>query len=138
MSQENVEIVWRFFAAIGRGDEGETALGTMQRLTTEDVVYVEDPSWPGSDTYRGKEAVSECWSKYDELMGGAVSSSVLSVRDAGERLVSVVQVSGHTRDSGVPFHHTWGYICRVREGRVSYFRAYLHPNDALDAAGLSE
>jgi hypothetical protein len=81
MSRESVEIVRGFFASIGRA--GETPLGLMQRLAGEDVVYVEDPKWPGADTYRGQEAVAECWSSYDEVMGGAVTVSVPDVLDAG-------------------------------------------------------
>jgi anti-anti-sigma factor len=41
----------------------------MQRLAHQDVVYVEDPKWPGHDIYRGQEAVAECWSRYDQLIG---------------------------------------------------------------------
>jgi ketosteroid isomerase-like protein len=134
MSEENVEIVRGFFESIGRA--GETPLGLMQRLAHEDVVYVEDPKWPGGDTYRGQEAVAECWSSYDEVMGEAVTASVTDVRDAGGQIVAIVRVSGRTRESGIPFDHTWGYTCRMEDGRLSYFRAYFNPGEALEAAGL--
>jgi ketosteroid isomerase-like protein len=138
MSHEKVEIVRRFFEAIARVGQGETTLGLLQRLAHQDVVYVEDPKWPGSDTYRGQEAVAECWFRYDELMGGAVTVSVVDVRDLGDQTVATVRISGRTRESGIPFDHTWGYICRMTDAKVSYFRAYFDPAEALEAAGLSE
>jgi hypothetical protein len=47
-------------------------------------------------------------------------------------------VSGRTRKGGIPFDHTWGYLCRVDDGRLSYFGAYFNPAEALEAAGLEE
>jgi hypothetical protein len=38
--------------------------------------------------------------------------------------------------SGIPFDHTWAYTCRMEDGRLSYFRAYFNPGEALEAAGL--
>jgi ketosteroid isomerase-like protein len=138
MSRENVELVRRFFEAIARGEQGETPIDTMQRLAHEDVVYVEDPKWPDSDTYRGRAAVAECWTRYDDLMGAAVTASVTDVRDAGDQIVAIVRISGRTRAGGMPFDHTWGYICRMRDGRMSYFRACFDADEALEAAGLEE
>ena len=44
MSQENVEIVRRVFEALGQArDEPDERAETWNRLTSEDVVYVEDP-----------------------------------------------------------------------------------------------
>ena len=130
MSGENVEAVRRFFEAFLDGPEG------LRRVASHDVVYVEDPKWPGAGSYRGLESVMECWSKYDELMGDEASASVLDLRDAGDAVVAVVRVSGQTRDAGVPYDHTWGYLCRTENGKVTYFRAYFDPREALEEAGL--
>jgi ketosteroid isomerase-like protein len=132
MSQENVEIVRRFFDVFLEGPEG------LKRVAHENVVYVEDPKWPGAGTYRGREAVFECWSRYDELLGEAVSVSVVDVRDADDKVIALVRVAGRTRESALPYEHTWGYLCRTDEGRVIYFRAYLSPGEAFEAAGLRE
>jgi len=138
MTAENVQVVRRFFEALADAGRASTpAEDLMQRFAREDVVYVEDPRWPGSDTYRGDVAVGECWSKYDELLGDAAAVSVVEVRDAGNEVVAIVQVSGRARESGVPYDHTWGYVCRTEDGRLSYFRAYLDFAEALEAAGLS-
>jgi BNR repeat-like domain len=69
MSQENVEVVRRFFEAIARAEQGDTPLDTMQRLADDDVVYVEDPKWPGHDTYRGQELSRSAGPDTTSLMG---------------------------------------------------------------------
>jgi ketosteroid isomerase-like protein len=138
MSQENVEIVQRFFEAIVAGDGTTPLEDGLQQFAHEDVVYVEDPSWPGGDTYRGQEAVRDCWSDYDDLLGESASISVEETCDAGDEVVAVVRVSGQTRESRIPYDHTWGYVCRIKDDKLSYFRAYLNAEEALEAAGLSE
>jgi ketosteroid isomerase-like protein len=132
MSQENVEIVRQFFDRFLDGPEG------LRQVAHENVVYVEDPQWPGASTYQGREAVVECWSGYDEVLGEAVAFSVVDIRDANEGVVALVRVSGRTRESDLPYEHTWGYLCRTANEKVVYFRAYLSPEEALEAAGLSE
>jgi ketosteroid isomerase-like protein len=132
MSQEDVEIVRQFFDAFLDGPRA------LERVAHEDVVYVEDPKWPGADTYEGRDAVIECWSRYDELLGEGAAAYVKDIRDAGEEVVAIVRVAGRTRDTGIPYDHTWGYTCRTTDGAVSYFRAWFSPAEALEAFGLSE
>ena len=110
----------------------------LERVAHEDIVYVEDPKWPGADTYEGRDAVIECFSRYDEILGEGAAASVEDIRDAGEEVVAIVRVAGRTRDSYVPYDHTWGYTVRTADGAVSYFRAWFSPAEALEAAGLSE
>jgi len=71
-------------------------------------------------------------------MGEAVTASVTDVRNSGDQVVATVRVGGLTRGSGVPFDHTWGYVCETKDGKLSYFRAYFDRAEALKAAGLSE
>ena len=124
--------VREFFDALLDGPE------SLERVAHEDVVYVEDPKWPGADTYKGRAAVIECWSGYDELLGEGATAFVEHVRDAGSEVVAIVRVAGRTRDSGIPYDHTWGYTCRTTDGAVSYFRAWFSAAAALEASGLSE
>ena len=63
--------------------------------------------------------------------------SVLDIEDAGEEVVAVVRFSGRTRESDVPYDHTWGYVCRITDGRLTHFRAFVEPDEARAAAGLT-
>ena len=63
--------------------------------------------------------------------------SVEEVIDAGDEVVAVVRVSGTSKGADVPFEHLWAYVCRVRDGKLVYQRAYWDPDEALAAAGVS-
>ena len=136
MSRENVEIVRRAF-------EGAGTMGLQAAAETywhPDVVYVEDPRWPGASTYEGREAVLDCWRAYLEVLGQEEDFTVTVERvfDAGERQVPLVRVRSAASASGVPHEHLWAYVVEVRDERIGYFRAYYEPEQALEAAGLSE
>jgi ketosteroid isomerase-like protein len=137
MSQENVEAVRRFFTALSDAPEDrEVRSALWETLIAEDVVYIEDPKWPGSDRYQGRDAVRACWEAYEELLGEAAVFTMEDIRAAGDEVVAIVEVAGEARESHVPYAHKWGYICRVGGGRLSYLRAYFDSDEAFEAAGL--
>ena len=132
MSQENVELVRKAFG----GGLAETA----QTYWHPQIEYVEDPRLPGAATYKGRDVVLRCWRGYLEVLGAEddIAVTVEDVFDAGDRQVPLVRFRGQASTSRVPFDHVWGYVVEVREGRIAYLRAYYQPQDALEAAGLSE
>jgi ketosteroid isomerase-like protein len=137
MSEENVEVVRRAFEGAGTGTLKETA----ESYWHPEVVYVEDPGWPGASTYKGRDAVLSCFQAYmEEALGREedLTVTVERVFDAGERQVPFVRVRSPASTSGVPHEHLWGYVVEVRDGRIGYFRAYYEPEEALEAAGLRE
>lgn len=139
MPPDDVDTVRRFFEALGAApDEPSERAETWQRLTSEDVVYVEDPRWPGSASYEGREAVMACWEGYAETLGVATTLSLREIRSAPDQVVAVVTVAGRARESDVPYEHTWGYVCKADRGRLTFFRAHFDPKEAFEAAGLSE
>lgn len=127
MSSESIEVVRGFFEAMSRGEPFE--------LGHEELVYVEDPKWPGSDVYRGRDAVAECWAQYVEVLGDEITVTLRELRGVGDQVLAIVEVAGRSRETGIPFDHTWGYRCRTRDGRLSYLRAYFDPAEAVAEAG---
>ena len=135
MSQENVELVRNAFEGAGLRVLEETANAYWH----PDIEYVEDPRWPGASRYQGRDAVLRCFRGYTQALnpGGDIAVTVEQVLDAGKRQVAFVRIQGHST-SGVPHEHLWGYVVEVMERRIAYFRAYYEPEEALEAAGLSE
>jgi ketosteroid isomerase-like protein len=133
MSQENVEIVRRAW---------ELGLdAAAERYLDASIEFHEDPQWPGASSYRGREAVVQCFKGYVEALAlgeeDAVSISVEQVLDASERgVVAIIRYSGKA-PSGVPYEHQWGYVFRVEDRRIVYLRGYYDPAEALEAVGLS-
>jgi ketosteroid isomerase-like protein len=102
-----------------------------------DVEYREDPDWPGAATYRGIEQVKACFRDYAEMLRFD-DSRVERVVDAAGRVVAVIRVAARPAGASEPVVHRWGYVCRVRDGKVDSFQAYLDPRRAFEAAGLEE
>ena len=136
MSQENVQLVREAFESSGAQGLRETA----ETYWHPEVGYVEDPLWPGASTYKGRAAVLRCFQGYMEALGAEedLGISVERVLDGGARQVALVRVHTRGASSGVQQEHLWGYVVEAREGRISYFRAYYEPAEALEAAGLRE
>jgi ketosteroid isomerase-like protein len=102
-----------------------------------DVEYREDPEWPGSASYRGIEQVKACFREYAEMLRFA-DSRLEQVVEAGANVVAVVRVEARPGGASAPVAHRWGYVCRVRDGKVGFFEAYLDPKRAFEAAGIEE
>jgi ketosteroid isomerase-like protein len=133
MSEENVEIVRNAF--------GKRALReTAEAYWHPEIEYVEDPRFPGASSHIGRDAALRCWQAYMDVLGDErdLTVTVENVADAGELQVPLVRYRGRSESGGVPWEHLWGYVVEVKDGRLSYIRAYYDPAEALEAAGLSE
>jgi len=134
--RESAKTVTAFFEAVATtaGQAPEVVNEIWARVAHPDIVYVEDPQWPGAGEYRGLDEVARCWSAYDDLLGDSAELIVELVEPLGDSVFALVRATGRTREAQVPFDHTWGYRCRMTEGLVSYLRAYLDPEAAREAA----
>jgi ketosteroid isomerase-like protein len=102
----------------------------------EDVVYEEDPLFPGAAAYSGREAALARFREYEEQLGrGTVV--IESVDESEEQVVVVWRHSGVTPGAEVPFEHRWAWVVRLRDGRAAHIRAYLDPDEALRAVQAS-
>ena len=131
----NVEFVHRAIDAFNRQD-----LAALADFCTEDFEFVSmlTAVEAGGSTYRGPDA----WGEYFARMREAWSQwwvDDFEVFDAGDdSLAAVVRVAGRGHNSGVAVERTIGMTYRLHEGRIRRMRAYLEPEEALAAVGLSE
>jgi ketosteroid isomerase-like protein len=99
----------------------------------EDVVYEEDPLFPGGGIHRGREAVMARFREYEEQLGHG-DVTVEGVEERGDVRVVVWRHTGVTPVAGLPFEHRWAWVVRLRDGRAAHIRAYFDPEEALRAA----
>ena len=133
MSEENVEIVRRAFAAFIEGDY-ERLIG----LADPQIEYDVSRTSPESRVVRGSQevvAVLEEWiDTWDEHQ---VELSELI--DAGnETVVAVMQERGKLKGSDSWVEHARGVVYTVREQRIVRYEEHEDRARALEAAGLSE
>ena len=105
-------------------------------LCAPDVIYREDPRWPGGGVYEGWDAVRACWESYGASIGTEADLSIEALSDAGSRVAVRVRWRGRGSGSDAPWESTWGYVVTLVDGSVTEFEAFLDPEHALEAVGL--
>jgi len=134
MSEENVEIVRKAFAAFERGDiEG------VLRLCDEDIVITQPPDLPGvSPEQRGHRGVLEALAIWPEQWD-EYRIELLRVDPAPGGKVFVAQrSSGRGKQSGVEVDMDFSFVFTIREEKISEWRLFMQEEQAVEAAGLSE
>lgn len=106
-----------------------------ERWWHPEIRYIEDPRWPGSGTYEGKEAVADVFEAYMEVFEGELTLERLV--EAGDQVVALIRYKLMSAGGDVPTDHVWGYVCAARDGKLIYLRAYWDPDEALADAGVS-
>jgi ketosteroid isomerase-like protein len=116
MSHENVEQTYRGLDAYNRRDV-EALLATV------------DPEVEWSTAFPvllGGDVLDEIHVEYSE------------VRDLGDRVVAIGRIRTRGKGSGAVTESPFAAVTDVKNGKGVRVRTYLDPQEALEAAGLSE
>ena len=143
MSQENVESLRAFLDAWGRDSLraflDAVARGDADMSILDPEVTYEDMSLPdhAGETYRGHEGVIRATERWIDPYEG-LTSRLEEIAGTDDRLVSIHRVRGSGRYTGIEFEGPVAYLWTFREGKVVHFKSFRDPEEALEAAGLSE
>jgi ketosteroid isomerase-like protein len=131
MSQENVEIVRRWGAAL---ETGKLPL----ELADENVRIdnVEQPVVEG--TYHGHDGLRRWWQDFTEVFEDIRLEMLDYTALDAERVLTEQKFVGHFRETGIPVDFRWAGIVTVRSGKVVHAAGYLSRRKALEAVGLRE
>jgi uncharacterized protein len=136
MSEGNVEIVRRLYAAIGRGD-------------TDEVLALYDPeiewhfthspfrNFVNHDVYRGHSGVRDLIRERYEDAWESVTDELEELIDSDDKVISIIKTRGRGRASGAPTEMTHAGVWTIEGGRIVRVEWMTH-DEALEAAGLSE
>jgi ketosteroid isomerase-like protein len=131
MSQENVEIVRRAYAALSRGD-----WDAVFRETHADVELTTQRG-PGAGTHRQREAVQGFAEDYiDAFDNFAVEPE--SFHATGDQVVVIVRRRARPKGGSVDMVVRNGHLITLRDGLIVSMRSFPDPDEALEAAGLSK
>ena len=138
MSQENVEIVRRFY---GPAAEGKAAmLAAMPRLLEfchPDIEWFDDPARADGRTYRGREGVRKALERWLDAFE-EYTFTVERYVDCGDDVLVVGVEQGRGAVSGAPVRSTNHELVTLREGMIVRFREFYDERAALEAVGLTE
>jgi ketosteroid isomerase-like protein len=132
MSQENVEIVRRWIDAGNRADLEGWLSG-----------FAPDAEWHTSGrfadrgVYRGREGLTRYWSELQEDIE-ELSLSASEIRAIRDKVFVAATLRGRGRQSKARFEEQAWLVTTCCDGRVERVDAYLDPDEALEAVGLSE
>jgi ketosteroid isomerase-like protein len=132
MTEENVEVVRRFYAAWS-GDE----LPGPTELMNPEIEYVNPDRAVEPGTRRGLAAFSQAVEKVFEGWE-TWQMEPEQFRAVGDQVAVVVRYRGRGRGSGVEVEGRESALWTVRDGKVVRYAWFHGPADALEAAGLEE
>ena len=131
MSQENVEVVKRFFGAWNARDAD--ALAERTHPQAEILLprnLLEGGSYTGPAGVR--RALADALETWEETI-----VTVEGIREAEDQLV-VLGRTFNTPPGGPRTETVAGYLIQVQDGKVASLRPFMSHQEALEAVGLSE
>ena len=135
MSLENVEIVRRVADAYNRRDVG--AMLDELHPEIEWYPWLQVQLGGGATVYRGHQGVRQGIRELEEAFS-EIQSEQTEIRELGERVVAIGHLRARGKESGAITESAIAWIVEFKSGKVIRVREYLDPEEALEAAGLSE
>jgi ketosteroid isomerase-like protein len=132
MSEDNVEIVRRAFAAWDRGDYDTAASHFSSDLEIDASDRILNPAvYTGIEgARRFRSEIAEAWAEFHVEVEDLLS--------AGDEVVALVRSVARGRASGVEVDSHAAWVVDVREQKVTRLRLYRDRGQALIAAGLRD
>jgi ketosteroid isomerase-like protein len=128
-TQENVQIVKDFFAAMGRGDK--QGLLALSAENIEWIIPGED--WPLAGTHRGHAGLAGLLQKASEMVETSYPKPPEFVAQ-GDRVLLIGSATGKIKATNKPFKDDWVFAITVRSGKVANIREYIDTQALARAA----
>jgi ketosteroid isomerase-like protein len=119
-TQENVQVVKGFFAAMGRGDKQ-----ALSALSAEDIEWIiPGEDWPLAGTHRGHAGMADLLQKASEMMETSFPEPPEYVAQ-GDRVMVIGFARGRIKATNRTFEDDWVFAITVRNGKVTNIREYI-------------
>jgi ketosteroid isomerase-like protein len=91
----------------------------------------------GAETvYRGREEIHRFWDEWHAVWN--LTIEVSEYRDLGDTVLTLGRLRARGKGSGIELDVPVAYVGESEGGLIRRLRAYLDPQQALEAVGLSE
>ena len=129
ITQENIQIVQDFFAAIGGGDKQ----GLLALVAEEIEWIIPGEDWPLAGTHRGHAGLAKVLQKASEEVEMTYPKPPEFVAQ-GDRVLVVGVAMGKIKATNKPFKDDWVFAITVRNGKVTNIREYIDTQALARAA----
>src|SRR4249920_3218375 len=131
-TQESVQIVKDFFAALGRRDKQG-----LLALSAEDIEWIiPGEDWPLAGTHRGHAGLEKILQKANETVETSYPEPPEFIAQ-GDRVLVVGFATGKIKATNKTFEDHWVFDITVRNGKLTYVREYVD-TQALARASESD
>jgi uncharacterized protein len=128
-TQENVQIVKDFFAAMGRGDKQG-----LLALSAENIEWIiPGKDWPLAGTHRGHAGLAGLLQKASEMMETSYPKPPEYVAQ-GDQVLVIGSATGKIKATNKPFKDDWVFAITVRSAKVANIREYIDTQALARAA----
>ena len=131
-SEENVQIVKDFVAAMGSGDRHD-----LLALAAEDIEWIiPGEGWPLAGTHRGHAELAAVLRKASEEveMNYPKPPEFLA---QGDRVLVVGVATGKIKATNRPFRDDWVFDITVRDGKMAKIREYIDTQALAEASSIA-
>ena len=133
MSQENVEVMRRAYAAlVEQGVEAVLAFADPEFEATTPPSLASEPG-----TYRGHEGVRRYFSSFGDAMEGVYFEGQ-EFTSVGDKVLVDTKLHARGRTTGIETEQRAFLVWTLRDGLVTRVDTFAEKGQALQAAGLSE
>jgi uncharacterized protein len=130
-TQENVQIVKDFFAALGSGDKRG-----LLALAAKDIEWIiPGEGWPLAGTHRGHAELAAVLQKASEEIETTYPTPPEFVAQ-GDRVLVVGVATGKIKATNKPFEDDWVFDITVRNGKLTRIREYIDTQALARASQL--
>ena len=120
MSNNHVQIVKDFFAAIGSGD-----MHALLALSAEDIEWIiPGEDWPLAGTHRGHAGLADLLQKASETLETSYPKPFEFVAQ-GDRVLVVGFATGKIKATNKTFEDDWVFAITVQNGKLTNIREYI-------------
>ena len=131
-TQENVQIVKDFFAAMGTGDKQR-----LLALAAEDIEWIiPGEDWPLAGTHRGHAELAAVLQKASEEVETSFPEPPEFVAQ-GDRVLVVGFAGGKIIATNKTFEDDWVFAITVQNGKLTNIREYIDTQALARASELS-
>ena len=118
-TEQNVQTVKDFFAAIGRGDRE-----ALLALVAKDIEWIiPGKDWPLAGTHRGHAGLANLLETASRSL--ETSTEPREIVAQGDRVLVVGFARGKVKATNKPFEDDWIFAITVREGKLTSIREYV-------------
>jgi ketosteroid isomerase-like protein len=133
MSEENVEVLRRGLEAFNRGDaEAWISIWHPEGELYEMIGIPDAPN-----VYRGHDGIRRWLANARSVVGPDFQMQPTELTTVGEVVLAEIEGTGVGEGSGIPVEWTTYVAIWMRQGKIVRSRAFLHREDALQAAAES-